>query len=107
MLSFHAQMAANSSTRNVPLQFLVFFLQILLVEDPRIQNNVCSCFPTFNFFSFLYNLLHSQSDTGQWKNEPMILDLVVPASKEEGFWMRCGCLPLMVISCRCVGTSPG
>ena len=36
----------------------------------------------------------------------MILDLVESASKED-FWMRCGCLPLMVMSCRCVGTSPG
>ena len=92
MLSFHAQMAANSSTRNVPLNFWVF-LQILLVEDPRIQNNVCPCFPTFNFFSFFYNLLHSQSDTGQWKNEPMSLDVVEPASKKKFF----GCV---VVACR-------
>ena len=64
------------------------------------QNNVCSCFPTFIFFK---NSHHSKSDIGQWKNEPMSQDFVEPASKEEFFWMRCGCLPLMVMSCRCVG----
>ena len=38
-------------------------------------------------------------ETWTMENGPMILDLFERAPKEGDFWMRCGCLLLMMMSC--------